>query len=306
MKISIVVPVYNSEGSLRELYTRITKTLQSITPNYEIIMVDDDSYDNSWPILLKLRADDKKVKIIQLMKNFGQHNALMCGFHYSSGDYIITMDDDLQHPPEEIPKLISVIARKKYDVVYGQYLKKEHNFIRNFGTSFINLILKKVTQRHINITSFRVINRLVVKKIIKHSNYNVMIDVCISNLVANQKVGLCQINHHKRKYGRTNYSFRRLISFGVGLILNYSTLPLKIASMTGLFLSLLSFISAIVLLINYFHHQTHISGWTSLTLSVIFFSGIILFVLGVIGEYISRIFLSLNNKPQFEIREVKI
>lgn len=306
IKYSIVIPVYNSQASLEELCLRIKKTFQKISSSFEIIMVDDCSQDKSWEVLLNLRTGDKKVKIIQLMKNFGQHNALMCGFNYSSGDYIITIDDDLQHPPEEIPKLINKI-NEGYDVVYGQYLRKEHSFSRNLGTYLINYMLKKVTKRQFNLTSMRIIKKLVIEKIVKFHNYNVMADVCISNLVPNEKVGLCLIKHNRRKYGKTNYSFSHLLSFGIGLILNYSTLPLKIASLTGLFLSLLSFVIALILVINhYFFNKIYLIGWTSLILIIIFFSGMILFVLGIIGEYISRIFLSLNNKPQFEVREIKI
>lgn len=305
IEYSVVIPVYNSQESLEELYRRVIKTFKSITPNYEIIMVDDCSQDQSWKFLLKLHAHDKKVKVIELLKNFGQQNAIMCGLGFARGNYIITMDDDLQHPPEEIPKLINKI-QEGYDVVYGQYYKKEHNVARNFGTYLINFILKKVTRRQFNLTSFRIIKKIVVDMIVKYNNYNVMVDVCISNLASNEKVGLCLVGHNRRKFGKTNYSFSRLLSFSVSLLLNYSTLPLKVASLMGLFLSFLSFIIALALIINYFHKQVHVSGWTSLILIIIFFSGVILFVLGIIGEYISRIFLSLNNKPQFEIREAKI
>ncbi len=306
VKYSIVIPVYNSQESLEELYFRIKKIFKSITVDYEIIMVDDCSQDRSWNVLLELHAHDPRVKIIQLMKNFGQQNALMCGLNYSQGEYVITMDDDLQHPPEEIPKLMAKI-KEGYDVVYGQYFRKEHNFSRNLGTYLINYMLKKVTKRQFNLTAMRIIRKLVVNQMNKHNNYNVMVDVCISNLVPNEKVGLRFVRHDRRKYGKTHYSFRRLFSFAIGLILNYSTLPLKIASFMGLFLSLLSFIIALILVINhYFLGKIYLTGWTSLILVMIFFSGMILFVLGVIGEYISRIFLSLNDKPQFEIRESKI
>lgn len=301
---SIVIPVYNSENSLKELCLRIKKVFKLITNNYEIIFIDDNSQDDSWDILNKLHEKDRKVKIIRLMKNFGQQNAIMCGFNYTLGKYVITMDDDLQHPPEEIPKLIMAI-NKKYDVVYGQYIKKEHNYFRNFGTFFINLIIKKIAQRHINITSFRIINNIVINKIVKYKNYNVMIDVCISNIVPNEKIGFITVKHNKRKFGKTQYSFNRLFSFAINLIMNYSTFPLKIASFIGLICSLLSFTIALILLINYFHNQINVSGWTSLILSIIFFSGIILFVLGIIGEYISKIFWNLNSKPQYETREIK-
>lgn len=306
MEFSIVVPVYNSEASLYELYSRTKKTFEKTDDAFEMILVDDGSRDKSWKVLEKLHSRDKRIKIIQLIRNFGQHNALICGLGYATGDFAITIDDDLQHPPEEIPKLIAEI-RKGYDVVYGQYIRKEHGFGRNFGTDFINYILRKVTYRNFNLTSFRIIRKVVVDKMVKHHNFTVNIDVCISNLVTNEKVGLTLVKHQKRKFGKTNYSLRKLIAFTINLILNFSTFPLQIASVMGLSFSFLSFLAAIGLLADHFFlHKVFLPGWTSLILIVIFFSGLILFVLGIIGEYISRIFLSFNNKPQFEIREVKL
>lgn len=301
---SVVIPVYNSGKGLELLYSRLTETFRRITSGYEIILVDDCSRDDSWRVMERLRSRDKKVKIIRLMRNFGQHNALMCGFNHASGDYVITMDDDLQHPPEEIPKLISRI-KEGYDVVYGKYRNKRHSMFKNFGSRTVNKILKRITGNRFDITSFRIIDRKVIEQIIKFNNYNVIIDVFISNIVCNRNIGICLVEHHARKYGRTNYSFKDLFLFASNMILNYTISPLRAATVTGFVISMLSMLSGIVVLIRFFLHKVLVSGWTSLILSIAFLSGLILFVLGIIGEYVGRIFLSISNKPQFVIRDIK-
>lgn len=304
VKYSVVIPVYNSEMSLNNLHERLTKTFEKITSSYNIIMVDDCSRDNSWRVMEKIHSQDKKVKIIRLMRNFGQHNALMCGFNNANSDYVITMDDDLQHPPEEIPKLTDKI-NEGYDVVYGQYRNKRHNMFKNFGSRMVNKILKKITENRFDITSFRIIDKKVIDHIIKFNNYNVIVDVFISNVVSNRNIGVCLVEHGARRYGKTNYSFKDLLFFAMSMIFNYSISPLRLATITGFMISFLSALLGVIILIRFFLHKITVSGWTSLILSIAFFSGLILFVLGIIGEYIGRIFLSISNKPQFIIREIK-
>lgn len=303
IKYSVVIPVYNSASILKKLHAEIVKIFEKNRKSFEIIFVEDCGPDKSWELLKELRKKDQRLKVIQLYRNFGQHNALICGLSFASGEYVLTMDDDLQHPPEEIPKLIAKIEQG-YDLVYGRYLRKEHNFWKNLGSKFINYILKKVTGYSSSVTSFRIMKKAVAQKIIKHKNYNIMIDVCISDFVSRQKIAYVAINHSKRLSGKSNYTLRKLVSMAINMILNYSTLPLKIASILGIFSSVLSFLVAVYLIIVYFTIQNHVSGWTSLILAIVFFSGLILFVIGIIGEYISRIFLNLSDKPQYEIREI--
>lgn len=232
---SIVIPVYNSEKSLKELFERLKSVLDNMDENYELIFVDDKSEDFSWKSLQEIYSINDNVKIIQLFRNVGQHNALMCGFNYSQGRYIITMDDDLQHPPEEVPKLISKI-NEGYLVVYGNYIKRKHHMngiYRIIFSNLFNLIISKTTKINIKITSFRIIRSEVIGKIKEINTYGYMIDPLLLKIVPNNLIGVSYINHSVRKYGRTNYSFKKLAFlalntlFSLNQIRHNRTLPSK-------------------------------------------------------------------------------
>src|SRR3989338_6511134 len=215
-EFSVVVPAYNSEGSLRELYRRLEAVFRSLQAPWELIAVDDCSRDTSWKVLSELAHSHQNVKAINLMNNFGQHNALMCGFHHVQGKYVITMDDDLQHPPEEIPKLISRINGSGYRV-----------------------------------TSFRIMAEEVVEKILAYTQYNVMIDVLIKDTVASFRVGHCKVEHHPRTIGKSNYSFKKLFWYATNMIFNYTVWPLRLATLLGFFFSVLGFMGVILEIILY-------------------------------------------------------
>ena len=167
IELSIIVPVYNSEKSLPLLYQRLHQTLNKIGKSFECIFVDDGSTDSSWKSLNEILLKDKKVRLIQLTRNFGQHNALMCGFKEAKGKYIVTLDDDLQNPPEEIAKLYQKIT-EGFDVVYGQYLKKNHSLFRNLGSNLVQFVYRSVFGVHGNLTSFRIIRKEIVSEILRY------------------------------------------------------------------------------------------------------------------------------------------
>ena len=242
---SVVVPVYNSEGSLRELYTRLNAVFSSLKLSWEIVLVNDCSKDESWKVLRELVQAQQNVKAINLMNNFGQHNALMCGFHHACGKYVITMDDDLQHPPEEIPELISRMQRGDYSVVYGQYARKRHGALRDFVSASVNDLLSRITGSGYRVTSFRIIEQEVVKKIINYSQYNVMIDVFIKDTVASSYIGHVLVEHHSRKIGKSNYSFRKLFWYAVNMIFNYTVWSLRLATLLGFFFSVIGFFGVV-------------------------------------------------------------
>ena len=302
LEYSIIIPVYNSQDNLEKLHLRLTQTLSKISKKYEIIFINDNSPDKSWEVLNKIYQKDKNVKIINLMRNFGQHNAIICGMNQAHGDFIITMDDDLQNPPEEIPKLIKKI-QEGYDLIYGKYRKKGHNLFRNFSTKFINYALSIITKQKVEITAFRIIRQEVIQNIIKFKNFNVNIDFLLSNIVGSTKTSWCLVRHDLRLTGKSGYSLKKLISFTTNLVLNFSVFPLKIASILGLSFAFLSLIITIILLIMHFMNIFRVSGWVSIIISITFFSGLILFVLGIIGEYLSRIYYHSIGKPQYIIRE---
>lgn len=299
-KISVVIPVYNSEATIAELYNRLTSVFKTITDEFEIIFVDDGSCDRSWQRLNELRNKDIRVKIIQLMRNFSQHNAIMCGFHFVEGEYIITMDDDLQNPPEELPKLISKI-KEGYDLVYGEYVSKKHNLFRNIGSSLIQIVYKKVFKVPNNFTAFRIIRRQQIQGILKYDRNYVFIDGLLSWNTNN--IGYIHISHHEREHGKSGYGFKKLLTLSLNMVTNFSIVPLQVASFFGLLFAFLGFIMAIFFFVKKIIFNIPVAGYTSLIIAITIFAGIQLLTLGLIGEYIGRIHLNINEKPQYEIRK---
>jgi glycosyltransferase involved in cell wall biosynthesis len=220
-RISVVVPVYNSENSLEKFYIILSKELKKICDDYEIIMVDDGSPDNSYETMKKLQSIDSRVKIIKLDGNFGQQNALMCGFHYSTGEYVVTLDDDLQHPPEEIYKL-----KKKtdegYDVVYGIPIIKKHSGYRKMGSKMTDYMFNKICSKpkNIKVSSFRIIRKNIVNEIIKDKTSFVYISAITFKNTKN--ISNVEVKHNVRKYGKSNYNFYKLLKLYIKLYLYYS------------------------------------------------------------------------------------
>jgi glycosyltransferase involved in cell wall biosynthesis len=301
---SVVVPVYNSEGSLRVLYARLKNVFHSLNSDWELILVNDASADNSWKVMRELAKEDAGIIAINLSNNFGQHNALMCGFSYANGDYIITMDDDLQHPPEEIPKLIKTAIDGDYGVVYGQYLAQQYGWFRALCSNWIHGMISGITGSGYKTTSFRIIKNSVVKKMVGFGQHNIMIDVLIRDIVNKSEVGHCAVEHQSREIGKSNYSFRKLLKHTVNMIFNYTLWPLRFAAVSGFVFSFISILLGTYYFVAYIFYGAPVRGWTSLMVAVAFFSGVTLFVLGIIGEYMGRIFLNINHKPQYIIKEI--
>lgn len=219
---SIVIPVYNSIDSLDELYDRLSRALRNIFSHYEIILVDDYSTDNSFSKMKDIYDKNKDVKIIRLKNNYGQQNAIKCGLEFATKDYIITMDDDLQHPPEEIIKIMYKID-EGYDVVYGIAEKKEHNFLRNIGSKATNLLFNIICHKpkHMRVSSFRCIKKNIVEEIKKDKTSFVYITAIIL-LKITKNIGNVYVDHKPRKYGRSNYKFSKLMRLFFKLYIYYS------------------------------------------------------------------------------------
>lgn len=301
---SIVVPVYNSEGSLSVLYERLEVVFQQLGKSWQLILVDDASRDGSWKVMRTLAEKDPRVTAINLSNNFGQHNALMCGFSYASGTYVITMDDDLQHPPEEIPKLVRAITEKDASVIYGQYATKKHGKFRDICSGLVNAILSKITGSGYKVTSFRIMKHEVAKKLTGFTQYNVMIDVLIKDIVHQTDVGHVVVEHQARTIGKSNYSYGKLFAYALNMIFNYTLWPLRLGTILGFVLAVLSIFLGLYFLIDYFIHQVPVAGFTSLMVVTTFLCGTILFVLGIMGEYMGRMFLNINHKPQYSVKEI--
>jgi glycosyltransferase involved in cell wall biosynthesis len=300
IEYSVVIPVYNSEATLEELYSRLQSVLKPISGNFEIIFIDDASHDRSWQKLEELHSRDNRVKVIQLMYNFGQHNAIMCGFHFVQGEYVITMDDDLQNPPEEIPKLIDRI-KEGYDLVYGEYLSKKHNWFRNIGSSLVQLMYRKVFNVYNNLSAFRIIKRQLIQNILNYDRNYVFIDGLLAWNTKN--IGEIRVLHRERKHGRSGYGLGKLITLSLNMITNFSVVPLQMASILGLLFALLGFIMGVLFFVKKIIFGIPLTGYASLIVAITIFSGIQLLSLGLIGEYIGRIHININKRPQYEIRK---
>jgi len=300
---SIVVPVYKSEQSLRELYEGIDKTFQNIEGDYELILVEDGGWDKSWQVMRSLRKEDKKVKIIRLTRNFGQHNALMCGFSFALGDYVITMDDDLQNPPEEIPKLINAIKGSDLDVIYGIPEGREHSWVRNAGSFayfwLVSLIFKRDPEFHMS--NFRIIKKAVIDHILHSRTPNPVVGLLILNIT--ERIGNITVEQRARLHGKTTYTAGKLIRHFFHGILYHSTLPLKCVFVFGMFSICLAFALGGYYLTLFLMGRITVPGWITLVLLVLFFSGIIMFSLGIVGEYLLRITQEVYRAPQYLIRD---
>jgi glycosyltransferase involved in cell wall biosynthesis len=302
LKISVVIPVYNSEKSIAELVDRIVKTLQNYI--FEIILVNDGSKDKSWIEIEKQKnIYPDKIRAINLTKNFGQHNALLCGFSFCNNDLIITLDDDLQHPPEEINKLVATYINTDADVIYGMYKQKNHSFIRNTGSA----ILRKTSDyREINQSggsSFRLIKKRLIDILIsKHANHYLYIDEILNWYKS--AVALVEVEHHPRKYGKSGYTISKLIIIYINNLYHYSTKPLKIIAGIGFFTSIISFLIGLRFIYKKIVHGIEVPGYTSIIVSIMFSTGLILLCLGIIGNYLYKLYHLQQKRPPYTIKNI--
>lgn len=302
-EISIIVPVYNSDRTLRELHKQLNESLQAMRISYEIIYVNDDSQDNSWSVLTAIkRSDPDRCLVINLMRNYGQHKALLCGFNFSRGKYICTIDDDLQIPPYEIAKLADCARKEEADLVYGIYQNKKHNRIKKMGSRVVELIFAHFASTPGKGSSFKLIRREIAEKVMDfHANY-IYLDELLSWHAGN--IAFVEVEHRMRKEGQSGYSYRRLFQLAINIILNYTTLPLRLITISGLVFAIIFFIIGLVFIWRKFYVGAEI-GFTSIIVTIFFSTGLILFSLGMIGEYINRIFVMHSRKPNFQIKEIR-
>ncbi len=304
VEYSIVIPVFNSADSLVELHHRLAEVFDRIAPqNYEIIFVDDASTDDSWRMLEQLRRRDRRVKLIQHARNFGQHRATLCGMKYSSGEFVVTLDDDLQHPPEEIPKLIEAMrANGETDVVLGAYDTKRHSLLRNLATSLIRRLTAFIfkVDRGLCLTSFRLIRRSMVDELTALRTPRPRIGHML--LTVTHRIVNVPVRHDARRHGRSGYTLRRLVSDALDNVLTNSSLPLQFVSYLGFGSALAAVVLALYYLYRYFFIGVSVKGWTTIILLQLFFFGALLFSFGIVGEYLIRIMRQLTESPRTVIR----
>jgi len=300
--ISIIIPVYNSEKTIGCV---VEKTISAIENyyKYEIILINDGSIDNSSQVCKNIVDKNSSIRLINLSKNFGQHNAMLAGLRFVKGDYIIFLDDDLETKPDEIPKLLNKI-QEGYDVVYANYENKKNNFFRNIGTAINSLMSRLLLNKpkHVRTSSFFIIRKYLVKELIKYKGPYPYMSGLIFRTTNN--IGVVYTKLGSRIHGSSNYNFKKLLSLWTNGFTNFSVKPLRISFFLGVLISIISFILAIIFIIRKIINPEIFIGWTSIIVVLLFFSGIQLVVMGFIGEYIGRVFLSLNKQPQYIIKEI--
>lgn len=301
--LSVVIPVYRSEGSLHALAGRLLPVLEATGLRHEVVFVEDGSPDDSWRVLRELQAAHPgRIVAIQLMRNYGQHNALMCGFRHARGRLVVTMDDDLQNPPEEIPRLVGAIESKRLDLVYGDYGAKRHSGWRNAGSALVNAFYRITFKTRVTVTSFRIIRRELLDSIF---SYNLNFTFVDGLLAWNtQRIGSVPVEHHPRTAGRSGYNLRKLLMLAFNLFTNFSLLPLQVVSFCGFMAAAGGLIVAFYYLIQYLMHRIIVPGYASIIIAVLVLGGVQLLALGVMGEYLGRLHLNVNRKPQYVERHV--
>jgi undecaprenyl-phosphate 4-deoxy-4-formamido-L-arabinose transferase len=299
--ISVVIPVYHSERTLAVLAERLARALAGVPGGWEAVFVDDGSLDGSWTVLERLHAEDPgRVRAIRLARNFGQHNALMCGFRAARGAVVVTMDDDLQNPPEEIPKLLSALAERNLDVVYGRYESKRHRRWRNAGSWIVNAFYRRVFRTGVTVSAFRAIRRETLENVLGYDLNFTFVD----GLLAwnTQRIGEVAVEHHVRHEGRSGYNIGRLLTLAFNLFTNFSLIPLQVVMGVGLLLAGTGFAVGLWYLVAFFRQQIAVPGYASTITAILVLGGAQLVGLGVIGEYLGRLHMNVNRKPQYSVR----
>ncbi|SEC67966.1 undecaprenyl-phosphate 4-deoxy-4-formamido-L-arabinose transferase [Rhizobiales bacterium GAS188] len=296
--LSIVIPVYRSAPILPKLTATISEALGDT--EYELILVNDCGPDDSWRVIRELAAKDKRVRGINLRRNVGQHNAIIAGLNFASGDIVVTMDDDLQHSPHDIPALCRSLA-DGYDVCYARFGQRQHARWKSFGSRFndklASILLGK--PKDIYLSPFRAMSRPVRDEIVKYAGPTVYLDGLILSIT--RAVTEVRVTHNERLSGDGNYNLRRSISLFLRMFTGFSIAPLRVASLAGAALSGLGFLFAIYLILQRFMSNALPAGWASILVTSLILGGVQLLALGIIGEYVGRIYMHVSGSSQFVV-----
>lgn len=298
---SVITPVYGCCKSLEPLHERLCATLGVINECFEIIMVNDASPDGAWEVITQLAIKDQRVKGIQLSRNFGQHNAITAGLDIATGKWIIVMDCDLQDRPEEILKLYAK-AQEGYDIVWGKRVERQDNFVKKLGSYCYHRLYDYFTERRTDaaIANFSIISNPVLQEIKKFTEQGRSFPLFVEWVGFD--TAMIEIVHAKREFGKSAYTFRKLIRFAIDSIVSQSNRPLRLSIQIGFLLAFFSLIYAIWLIIRYFSFGTAVEGWTSVMVSIYFLAGLLLANLGFIGLYIGKIFDETKGRPLYVIK----
>lgn len=302
LSISSVVPVYNSEDTLDELVSRLKIALSLVASEWEIILVNDGSKDASWQEILHLGKGCTSVRGINLMRNYGQHNALLAGIRAAQYDILVTLDDDLQNPPEEIPKLIGKLE-EGYDVVYGTPENEQHGLWRDLASQVTKLALQSTmgakTARHVS--AFRVFRTQLRQAFADYRSPFVSIDVLLT--WGTTRFEAISVQHDPRTTGQSNYTFRKLITHALNMMTGFSTWPLQLASLIGFAFTVFGLIILALVVGRFLLEGSSVPGFSFLASIITIFAGAQLFTIGIIGEYLARMHFRTMDKPSYTVRD---
>jgi glycosyltransferase involved in cell wall biosynthesis len=302
LALSIVIPVYNGAESITELVEALEAL--DIPGGHEIVLVNDGSPDDSLEICEGLAARARiPLTLVNLARNFGEHNAVMAGLRHTRGAHVINMDDDLQNPPEEVARLLAFAQKSGRDVIYTYYDEKQHAPWRNLGSRFTNWIAGFVLDKPkgFYLSSFRCMSAFVVKEITRYEGPFPYIDGLI--LQVTQNIDRLLVTHLPRAVGRSNYTLRRLLRLWMSMFVNFSVMPLRISTLTGFALSAMGALGGAAAIVEALFFSPP-PGWASVFAAVLLLSGVQLMILGIVGEYLGRLYLTTNGKPQSVVRTV--
>lgn len=302
-KISFVIPCYRSEHTLPHVVAEIEDKMKTLAQyEYEIVLVNDCSPDNTFDVIRKLCGEHENMKGISFAKNFGQHAALMAGLRHSDGDYVVCLDDDGQTPADEADKLLDKLE-EGYDAVYAKYDHKKHSAFRNLGSSINEHMTRMMLgkPKELYISSYFAVKRFVAEDMIRYENsYPYVIGLVLR---ATRNIANVSVKHREREEGTSGYTFQKLIGLWFNGFTAFSVKPLRIATAIGCVSALLGFLYGLYTIIKRFANPNVPMGFSALMSAVVIFGGLMMVMLGLIGEYIGRIYISLNNSPQYVIRE---
>lgn len=300
---SVVIPCYRSAETLAELVQRLRPVMESLGKPYEVLLVNDASPDDTWQVIGELAARYPEVRGIDLQFNTGQYRAILCGLEHARGQIVVLMDDDLQHPPEEVPVLVRALEEHpQWDCVMGRYVRKHHSWWRNLGSAAMTWLNSWLygKPRHVVGSSFQAMRKGLAQALCQHGAFHFILNPVIYRTT--RRIGNVPVRHEPRRRGRSNYGPLKLLGLVVNNILSASTLPLRMLSLFGFLTSALSAVLALWYFLLWLTHHTKQSGFTTLVLLVLFFGGMTLLGIGLVGEYLLRIMDEVRRPPRYVIR----
>ncbi len=303
LDLSVVIPCYGSRETLRALVDDLLRVLEAEARPFELILVDDGSPDDVWSVIVSLHAEHPdRVVGVQLMRNFGQHNALMAGLHRARGAVIVTMDDDLQHPPEEIPKLVGALKDGGLDLVYGTYEQRRHRGWRRAASSLVTSTFRRLFRVDFTFTAFRALRSELAQSVLTYSlNFTFLDGLLAWNT---DRIGSIPVRHDARREGKSGYSVSRLLLLSLNMFTNFSLVPLQVVSWLGLAAAGFGLGLGGVFLVASLLDMMKVPGFAATIVAISILGGIQLLALGIIGEYLGRVHLNINRKPQYVERHV--